>query len=114
MAVDDTAPRHGPVALADLFDAALKDLAPRPSPPTPTRMPTRMPIPAPSPATPAASGDAFLFSGFIDVPADGEYTFTLPTGATALLRIHDATVIDCAWTSSPTKSRSVFMVCLLG
>ncbi|MFT3757257.1 STY4528 family pathogenicity island replication protein [Thauera sp.] len=61
MAVDDTAPRHGPVALADLFDAALKDLAPRPSPPTPT--PARMPIPAPSPATPAASGDAFLFSG---------------------------------------------------
>lgn len=59
MAVDDTAPRHGPVALADLFDAALKDLAPRPGPPTPTRMP----IPAPSPATPAASGDAFLFSG---------------------------------------------------
>ncbi|MFW3064888.1 STY4528 family pathogenicity island replication protein [Pseudomonas aeruginosa] len=55
MAVDDTAPRHGPVALADLFDAALKDLAPRPSPPTT--------IPAPSPATPAASGDAFLFSG---------------------------------------------------
>ncbi len=61
MAMDDTAPRRGPVALADLFDAALKDLAPRPSPPTPT--PTRMPIPAPSPATPAASGDAFLFSG---------------------------------------------------
>ena len=59
MAVEDTAPRHGPVALADLFDAALKDLAPRPSPPTPTRMP----ISAPSPATPAASGDAFLFSG---------------------------------------------------
>ena len=55
MSVDDTAPRHGPVALADLFDAALKDLAPRPSPPTP--------IPAPSPVTPAASGDAFLFSG---------------------------------------------------
>ena len=29
MAVDDTAPRHGPVALADLFDAALKDLIAR-------------------------------------------------------------------------------------
>jgi hypothetical protein len=25
----------------------------------------------------------------------------------------DAAVIDCAWTSSPTKSRSLFMVCLL-
>ncbi|MDA3168996.1 hypothetical protein JR315_22345 [Pseudomonas aeruginosa] len=57
MAVDDTAPRAlrtGPVALGDLFDAALKDLAPKPTP---------MPAPAPSPATPAASGDAFLFSG---------------------------------------------------
>jgi len=61
MAMDDTAPRRGPVALADLFDAALKDLAPRPSPSPPTPAPER--IPAPSPATPAASGDAFLFSG---------------------------------------------------
>lgn len=31
MAVDDTAPRRGPVALADLFDAALKDLVPKKS-----------------------------------------------------------------------------------
>lgn len=61
MAVDDTAPRHGPVALADLFDAALKDLAPRPSPSPPTPAPER--IPTPSPVTPAAPGDAFLFSG---------------------------------------------------
>src|SRR3546814_9011526 len=30
MAVDDTAPRRGPIALADLFDAALKDLVPKP------------------------------------------------------------------------------------
>ena len=52
MAVDDTAPRRGPVALADLFDAALKDLVPKPSAPAP--------MPAPTPAT---SGDAFLFSG---------------------------------------------------
>lgn len=58
---DDTAPRHGPVALADLFDAALKNLAREPSPSPPTPAPER--IPAPSPATPAASGDAFLFSG---------------------------------------------------
>ena len=54
MAVDDTAPHHGPIALADLFDAALKDLAPKPSAPTST--------PAQSP-TPATSGDAFRFSG---------------------------------------------------
>jgi hypothetical protein len=52
MAVDDTTPHRGPVALADLFDAALKDLVPKPSAPAP--------MPAPTPAT---SGDAFLFSG---------------------------------------------------
>jgi len=56
MAVDDPASRHGPVALADLFDAALKDLAPRPSPSPPT------PMAAPAPTT-TTSGDAFLYSG---------------------------------------------------
>jgi len=48
MAVDDTAPRaprQGPVALADLFEGALKELAPRSS----------------APAT--APSDGFLFSG---------------------------------------------------
>ena len=54
MAMDDTAPRRGPVALADLFDAALKDLAPKSNASAPT--------PAPTPAA-QASGDAFLFSG---------------------------------------------------
>ncbi len=55
MAVDDPAPRaprQGPVALADLFAGALKELAPRSSAPAPMAVPT-----------PAASGDAFLFSG---------------------------------------------------
>ncbi|HDS1367587.1 TPA: STY4528 family pathogenicity island replication protein [Stenotrophomonas maltophilia] len=56
MAVDDAAPRHGPVALADLFDAALKDFVPKPSPSSPA------PVAAPTPAT-SAFGDAFLFSG---------------------------------------------------
>ncbi|BAW24538.1 STY4528 family pathogenicity island replication protein [Comamonas sp. w2-DMI] len=56
MAVDDTAPRRGPVALADLFDSALKNLAPKVSPGAVT------PSPAPAPPTPS-SGDAFLFSG---------------------------------------------------
>ncbi|PND30074.1 hypothetical protein C1I89_31310 [Achromobacter pulmonis] len=58
MAVDDSAPRasrHGPVALADLFDSALKDLAPKP------RAPTSAPASAPSPES--TSGDGFLFSG---------------------------------------------------
>src|SRR3546814_18083720 len=56
MAVDDTAPRRGTIALADLFDAALKDLVPKPKaaaiPPTPTT--------GAVPTGPAA-GDAFLF-----------------------------------------------------
>ena len=43
MVVDEAPRRQGPVALADLFDGALKELAPGPSPPTP--------------------GDGFLFSG---------------------------------------------------
>ena len=59
MAVDDTAPRAqrpGPIALADLFDAALKDLAPKSS----SGAPASLPAPTPTPPT---SGDAFLFSG---------------------------------------------------
>ncbi|WP_434517393.1 STY4528 family pathogenicity island replication protein [Pseudomonas aeruginosa] len=43
MVADEAPRRQGPVALADLFDGALKELAPGPSPPTP--------------------GDGFLFSG---------------------------------------------------
>ena len=34
------------------------------------------------------------FSGYIQVPADGAYTFHLATDSGALLRIHEATVID--------------------
>ena len=60
MAVDDTAPRalrQGPIALAELFDAALKDLAPTPSAPALT------PAQSPAPTLTPTSGDAFLFSG---------------------------------------------------
>lgn len=35
-----------------------------------------------------------LFSGYLKVPQDGEYTFTLEADTGALLRIHDATVLD--------------------
>ncbi|MFW7348426.1 MAG: STY4528 family pathogenicity island replication protein [Pigmentiphaga sp.] len=45
MAVDGTAPRRGPVALAELFDDALKELTPGPG------------------VVPPAPGDGFLFSG---------------------------------------------------
>lgn len=44
--------------------------------------------------------DALLFTGCIEIPADGEYTFTAPANALALLRIHDATVIDSAFAPS--------------
>lgn len=58
MAVDDTAPRRGPIPIADLFDAVLQDLAPNAhSEPSPSA-----PAAAQSP-TPSTSGDAFLFSG---------------------------------------------------
>lgn len=60
MAADDTAPRRGPIALADLFDAALKDLAPKPNADAPPSTPTPMPVATPTTST---SGDAFLFSG---------------------------------------------------
>ncbi len=43
-----------------------------------------------------------LFSGFFEIPSDGEYTFTVPADATALLRIHDAAVIDAGF--APTHS----------
>src|SRR3989344_1954154 len=45
MAVDGTAPRRGPVALAELFEDALKELTPGPG------------------VAPPAPGDGFLFSG---------------------------------------------------
>ena len=38
--------------------------------------------------------NAFLFSGYIQVPEDGEYTFYIKCSNKAFLRIHDAAVID--------------------
>lgn len=35
-----------------------------------------------------------LFSGYVRIPRDGEYTFFLSADTGALLRVHDATVID--------------------
>jgi arylsulfatase A-like enzyme len=63
-------------------------------------------IPNVTELTPAAAGfsdrpevsigkDAILFfEGFLKIPSDGEYTFALMSEQNALLRIHDATVID--------------------
>ncbi len=43
------------------------------------------------------TADSVLYRGFIDIPKEGTYTFQLAAGSTALLRIHDATVIDAAY-----------------
>ena len=42
----------------------------------------------------AKKTDAMLFIGYLEVPADGEYTFHLTANAGALLRLHEATVVD--------------------
>ncbi|MDP4626119.1 MAG: sulfatase-like hydrolase/transferase [Akkermansiaceae bacterium] len=53
---------------------------------------------------PSHGNDTLRVSGYIDIPADGTYTFHLSAGATALLRIHEATVIDCAYKPSENES----------
>ncbi|RTB82308.1 STY4528 family pathogenicity island replication protein [Pseudomonas aeruginosa] len=55
----DTVFRRGPVALAELFDTALKHLASKPIPSAPASTPE----PARTPSSSTASGDGFLFSG---------------------------------------------------
>ena len=50
-------------------------------------------------------GQAVLLSGYLDIPEDGEYTFTLPAGEIALLRVHGATVIDAAYKASNKPSK---------
>lgn len=48
---------------------------------------------AATPTLPEGAG-GLLFTGWIQVPQDGEYTIGIATDTAALLRIHDATVID--------------------
>ncbi len=51
--------------------------------------------PRPDPAAPEIAGAAgVLFTGCLQVPAEGEYTFYLTTATGAELRLHEATVID--------------------
>lgn len=40
---------------------------------------------------------AALFSGYINAPADGDYTFYATSDSGTLLRIHDATVLDAGY-----------------
>ncbi|TWT66204.1 sulfatase-like hydrolase/transferase [Allorhodopirellula solitaria] len=41
-----------------------------------------------------------LITALIEVPTDGKYTFSLPAGVTAVLRLHDATVLDAGFAAS--------------
>jgi hypothetical protein len=47
-----------------------------------------------------------LYSGYIMAPKDGEYVFQLKADAGALLRIHDATVIDADYGYSANSEAS--------
>ncbi|MEP2775191.1 MAG: sulfatase-like hydrolase/transferase [Luteolibacter sp.] len=53
---------------------------------------------------PSQAEDTLRVSGYIDIPSDGSYSFHLPSGTTALLRIHDATVLDCAYQPSEMET----------
>jgi arylsulfatase A-like enzyme len=52
----------------------------------------------------AMEAEEILIRGFIEIPEKGAYTFHLPANSTALLRIHDATVIDAAFAPSENES----------
>ena len=43
---------------------------------------------------PAGPRHGGVFHGWIDVPAEGAYRFSLPAGCRAILKLHDATVLD--------------------
>ncbi len=53
---------------------------------------------------PKTRGDeARLVTGYIQAPADGEYTFHLAANTGALLRLHEATVIDADFAYTPER-----------
>lgn len=49
---------------------------------------------------------ALFFSGYLNVPEDGEYTFTMTANKGALMRIHGATVIDADFGYTPGTKKS--------
>jgi hypothetical protein len=50
-----------------------------------------------------------LYSGYINAPRDGEYSFYLNAEGKALMRVHEATVIDAdfGYTSGSEKSGAI-------
>ncbi len=66
--------------------------------------------PAPRTAAAATQGEfAILTTGYLAVPADGDYTFTLTTDTGAVLRLHHATVIDAdfGYTSGSARTETI-------
>ena len=51
----------------------------------------------------ATADESILVTGFLEVPADGSYSFKLATDGLALLRIHNATVIDAGYQTPKDK-----------
>ncbi|MBP7142436.1 MAG: sulfatase-like hydrolase/transferase [Opitutaceae bacterium] len=48
----------------------------------------------------------FLLEGFLNAPADGDYTFSLSTDTGAVMRLHDATIIDADFDYEGGSTRS--------
>lgn len=59
----------------------------------------------PSPSSPETDAAVTEFTGFLSVPADGEYTFHLANPGPAMFRLHDATIIDADFGYAPGTER---------
>lgn len=53
-----------------------------------------------------AKESGFQLIGFLNAPADGDYTFTLSTDTGAVMRLHDATIIDADFDYKGGTTRS--------
>jgi len=49
---------------------------------------------------------AIVFQGYLNAPADGDYIFALATDTGALLRLHQATIIDADYAYKPNATRT--------
>lgn len=56
--------------------------------------------------TPLAPASGLSFEGFLRVPADGDYTFHLRAAGGAVLRLHEATVVDADFGYTPGTEQS--------
>jgi hypothetical protein len=55
-----------------------------------------------------------LYTGFIDIPVDGKYTFSLTADSGTLLRLHEATVIDADFAHKPGDQASASILLKAG